>query len=454
MTCKFCGKTLSDGAKFCNGCGASLTEAAAPQEKRRVKPFVIVLIIVGAVTVFLGACIIGICLLIGLFTLQKDHEVTVQEPSVDATVEIIAPEWQFPDEVTEATLSETYPYMEYSNPIFPDSNGRYLTADDLEDLSAVELLLARSEIYARHGVIFANGDLAAYFEHQSWYAPAVAEDAFDSAVFNDQEDANVQLIQVYEKMAAGGYAPASDNPYMPYYDPATELLLAKSSTTKLTAQDLAGYNADQLIIIRNQIIALHGYTFGDRELMEYFLQCSWYRPSTAPGRTDLVQGMTSLEYENMDIIYQYEKDPQSVSGSTGSGSKLSALDTSLTYVCENDIYSVTMPTYWKDYAVVEKWNNEAGIPQMSFYEAPDHNKYGIGHLFTLKLQPVEDYYDFPQYTELGIISNGTNTYRFIILYPSDVQFGDDENRELYSKMSGDASVRKTLQLKNGYEFID
>ena len=43
--------------------------------------------------------------------------------------------------------------------------------------------------------------------------------------------------------------------------------------------------------------------------MEYFLQCSWYRPATPPSRTDLVKGMTGLEYENMSFIFQYEQNP-------------------------------------------------------------------------------------------------------------------------------------------------
>lgn len=447
MICKSCGKQLSDGAKFCNGCGASMTDAApAPQEKRRMKPFLIVLIILGAVTVFTVACVIGLLVILRIFTASKQPDI-MELPSVSQTIEVTEPVWSFP---TEATIPDVYPYMEYSSPIFSDSNQRHLTADDMEQLSPVELLLARSEIYARHGVIFANSDLAAYFEHQSWYVPSVVEDAFDKAAFNDQESANVQLIEVYEKIAAGGYAPASDNPYMPYYNSATELLLPKSSTEKLTAQDLAGLNADQLIIVRNQIIALHGYTFSDRELMEYFLQCSWYRPSTAPGRTDLVKGMTSLEYENMDFIYQYEQNPQPAANS---GMNLSGLDTSQTYLFETSIYSVMLPAYWKDYAYIRQWDSEDGIPQASFYEAPDYNKHGIGHLFTLKLQPVDDFFDYPQYYELGIISDGTNSYRFIILYPSDVQF-NDENRELYSKMSSDSTVRKTLTLKDGYEFVD
>ena len=378
------------------------------------------------------------------------------EPSTLPEIQIIAPSFEATVAPTEPVEPAVYPYMEYANPLFADSSQRYLTADDLEQLSGIELLLARSEIYARHGVIFANADLAAYFANQSWYQPTVAEDAFDNATLNDQESANVQLIQLYENIAKGMYAPAADNPYMPYYDPSTELLLPKSSNTKLTAQDLAGLTAEQLIIIRNQIIARHGYTFGDRELMEYFLQCSWYRPSTAPGRTDLVKGMTSLEYENMDFLYQYEQNPQPATDpntNSGSDNTLTNLDTSLTYGFENEIYSIKLPAFWKDYAVIKEWDNESGIPQVRFSEGPDNEKHGIGHLFTLKLQPVEDFYDYPQYKELGIISNGTNTYRFIILYPSDVQFSD-ENRALYSKMTGTSFVEQTLVLKNGYAFIN
>ena len=208
----------------------------------------------------------------------------------------------------QSTAPAVNPYMEHSSPILLDSSQRYLTADDLEQLSAMELALARSEILARHGVIFGDKDLSAYFDAQDWYQSAVGEAEFDQATLSDLENANMQLIGLYEKIVNGDFAPAPNNPYIPYYDPDTELLLSKSSNTRLTKEDLAGMNADQLLLLRNQIIALHGYAFEDQELMEYFLQCSWYRPSTPPGRNDLVKGMTALEYENMNFIFQYEQD--------------------------------------------------------------------------------------------------------------------------------------------------
>lgn len=223
--------------------------------------------------------------------------------------------WPFEPETTDATNPPTeqstaptvHPYMELSSPILPESSQRYLSADDLEQLSLVELVLARSEILARYGVIFQDSDLDAYFATQDWYQSTVAEADFDQAVLSDHENANIQLIGLYEKIVNGDFVPAPNNPYMPYYDPSVELLLPKSSNTRLTTEDLTGLNADQLLLLRNQIIALHGYAFEDQELMEYFLQCSWYRPSVPTGRTDLVKGMTALEYENMNFIFQYEQ---------------------------------------------------------------------------------------------------------------------------------------------------
>ena len=55
--------------------------------------------------------------------------------------------------------------------ILPQSETRLLTASDIAGLSAPELRLARNEIYARHGRIFASADLAGYFSRLSWYHP-------------------------------------------------------------------------------------------------------------------------------------------------------------------------------------------------------------------------------------------------------------------------------------------
>ena len=303
MFCRSCGKQLSDGAQFCHSCGAPVAGAAASQRKEGIKPGSVVLIILLVFVLIAAACGVGYIAAQRIAASQQSGTpiLWLTQPSGNKATH----------PTTDATTAPwVNSYLEHSSPILAESSQRYLTADDLEPLSSTELVLARHEILARHGVIFSDEALSAYFDAQDWYESAVPEAEFDQTTLSDQESVNIQLIGLYEKIASGGYAPTADNPYMAYYDPAAERLLPQSSNTRLTEADLMGFNADQLLLIRNQIIALHGYAFEDQHLMEYFLQCSWYRPSTPPGRTDLVKGMTGLEYDNMSFLFQYEQQPQ------------------------------------------------------------------------------------------------------------------------------------------------
>lgn len=87
--------------------------------------------------------------------------------------------------------------------IIPDSDSRYITDEDLTGLSDYEILLARNEIYARHGRIFVNEDLNSYFRSKSWYQPAVSGEDFTeeyaASVFNEYERANIDTIVKYEQ---------------------------------------------------------------------------------------------------------------------------------------------------------------------------------------------------------------------------------------------------------------
>ena len=78
--------------------------------------------------------------------------------------------------------------------ILPDSDKRYYTAAELENLSAEELRYARNEIYARHGLIFDDWDLKNYFLQKSWYHGSNSIRYFDDSCFNEYERANLQLI--------------------------------------------------------------------------------------------------------------------------------------------------------------------------------------------------------------------------------------------------------------------
>ena len=86
------------------------------------------------------------------------------------------------------------------NPQFllPLSDQVYLTREDIEGLSAEELRIARNEIYARHGRLFRDEGLQAYFNSCDWYVGTISADDFSDSVFNEYERANKDLIVSYE----------------------------------------------------------------------------------------------------------------------------------------------------------------------------------------------------------------------------------------------------------------
>ena len=84
--------------------------------------------------------------------------------------------------------------------IFPDSDERLLTEDDLEGMSNEELRRGRNEIAARHGRRFTDGSLQEYFDSQSWYDGTIDADDFNKEVrLSDIEQKNMEFIKKHEK---------------------------------------------------------------------------------------------------------------------------------------------------------------------------------------------------------------------------------------------------------------
>ena len=82
--------------------------------------------------------------------------------------------------------------------ILPNSSTEYLTREDYGHLSLWELVLARNEIFARHGRLFHDPDIQAYFNSCSWYEGTVAPEDFDTGVMSDIEVQNVWTLKAAE----------------------------------------------------------------------------------------------------------------------------------------------------------------------------------------------------------------------------------------------------------------
>ena len=83
--------------------------------------------------------------------------------------------------------------------VLEGSDSRYISREELIGLSEEQCRLARNEIYARHGRIFASENLRAYFSGKDWYHPSIGPDDFTEDMLNSYETANRDLIVAYEK---------------------------------------------------------------------------------------------------------------------------------------------------------------------------------------------------------------------------------------------------------------
>lgn len=244
MFCGKCGRQIPETSKFCEYCGASLlpeTDSGAGKGKqtrpqRRGKRTVSFKIV----------CVLGVFLLLAaggiwVFKSQSDSKPKKAEVVKEITdhqaqesVELESTEESSPsahteegealaesageeagEEMAEETELAQMPDGEETEPLqntgadeflLPDSAVRLYTDEELLELSAEELRLARNELYARHGRIFQTEDLNGYFSSKTWYEPrytAEQMNAMGDAFLNEFERANRDRIVQAESANKG-----------------------------------------------------------------------------------------------------------------------------------------------------------------------------------------------------------------------------------------------------------
>lgn len=104
---------------------------------------------------------------------------------------------------SDEVYSDQEEYTDYDEEqneyVMPYSDEYAYSLEDIEGATQELCKLARNEIYARHGRIFDDPDLQAYFESTSWYEGYLTADEFDDSVLNDIERSNIDVIVQYEK---------------------------------------------------------------------------------------------------------------------------------------------------------------------------------------------------------------------------------------------------------------
>lgn len=84
--------------------------------------------------------------------------------------------------------------------------------------------------------------------------------------------------------------------YDPYY------IIPDSNVRKLTEDELWGFQRETLRYIRNELLARHGYAYGNGKFGRYFKSTDWY---VSGGYENAI--LTALEWDNINLVRTVER---------------------------------------------------------------------------------------------------------------------------------------------------
>lgn len=182
--------------------------------------------------------------------------------------------------------------------IFPDSDKRKLTKEEIKAVDKSLWPYARNEIYARHGYDFSNTKYEEYFDSKSWYWAG----GFSTGDLNSIEWYNMQLLKEMEGLT-GTSSSGSSSSGNSSGSTSSGYIFANSSKKKLTREQILSIDKDMWPYARNEIYARHGYSFKTAKFRNYFKKKSWYKEGGFS--TD---DLNSIEWYNMELIRDMEKE--------------------------------------------------------------------------------------------------------------------------------------------------
>lgn len=120
---------------------------------------------------------------LGAMWWPSDTGLPLGEPRALRDVQVLLDDGEEFSNVSNSQSSETSTSASSSSTgdyILPDSSTRLYSASELQSYSQYELMLARNEIYARHGRGFNDQEIRQYFQSKSWYQQRYTAEEFDS----------------------------------------------------------------------------------------------------------------------------------------------------------------------------------------------------------------------------------------------------------------------------------
>lgn len=215
MKCPNCGAELDTSNVFCDQCGCALNSGA---KKVRRKAIVLPAVIFAVVFIVVVVGGVGIWIITDDYhsfsEVRKEYREAkneleimsinvIENENTDSKIDDIEGiDEQTEKQIQQEKSGENEVIVEDEQYILPESNTRYLTEGDIENLTLREINYAKNEIYARHGRKFVSQELQNYFNSKSWYRAEYEPSDFDknysSSMLNTYEKKNATFLSEKE----------------------------------------------------------------------------------------------------------------------------------------------------------------------------------------------------------------------------------------------------------------
>ena len=227
MYCSNCGNENTETAKYCCKCGSALVSKKIVLNKDGVdydkeiaenfkqttcnneeinindfndklktsskKQIKVIALIVPIIAV---ACVVGAI----IYKNNPKGKTVSASNQVEESKVITSPDKNLEQGIGEQTKKPTGSILKdednaNTDYILPNSSTEELKELDLESLNERKLMLARNEVFARHGLVFKTQEIKSYFDSKSWYH----QDLSYKGEINSIEEFNIKLIKKMEE---------------------------------------------------------------------------------------------------------------------------------------------------------------------------------------------------------------------------------------------------------------
>ena len=206
--CYYCGTKLDDNDIYCLNCGRAMDvddsaalgqnepktfrkrESASDNPEKQKDNNIKKIVTAG---------VIAVCMCAIFFV--GWHIITGND--VDRRAEGGNNEHYYSDTYNEEDYNDYEYDDDYSDCIFPYSSQAYIDETEAYYLTDDELQEAINELYARHGRIFDDEEIQAYFSSKSWYVPVAR--GIEKENFNEYEKYNWEILTKERKSREPDY---------------------------------------------------------------------------------------------------------------------------------------------------------------------------------------------------------------------------------------------------------